>query len=338
MSIPKLYERSFNNKKFPVYVPGEEYSFYLNSDEPLTDPNFVNFRLNLIPCDSTREVIQNIGQLKKDGIDDLQYRIYCDSFIFPATEKGHYKFGIFDVDSQIYKAISNVFTVEETNKNTTLVRYRSPYDFMEFGYSRLPGFYNVFRLVLSIIDEQYESEKSQYRNVSNNKFRNYKSYRDKVVTVESYFFDEDTHEAMSAVYEHEEIILNGLVYIAKDAYQIEVAPDKKYKKGSINLYVDETGSGGMPDLRRMITVRLRSINGPVVMRVRPGQTVVVKSPYTTRYELHTDESVNEGSLTIGARAAIRLGSINGPVVMRARAGQTVVVKSPYSSGYKLYIE
>lgn len=289
MSIPKLYEKEWNNRKFPIYVPGEEYSFYINSDDPISDSGFDNFRLDLISCDPLVVNQENIGQLQKDVINELEYRIYCPLFVFPQTTQGYYKFGIFDTVTESYKAISNVFTVEETNENTTLVKYRSPYDFMNFGYSRLPEYYNVYRVVLSIIDSQFESEKSQYRNVSNNKFRNYKSYRDQVITVESYYFDENSHEAMSAVYEHEEFLLNGLLYVAKGGYQIEVTPERKYKKGTIELYLDNSSravQGGAYNPRERVTIRLGSINGPVVMRANPGQTVVVMSPYTTAYEIY----------------------------------------------------
>jgi hypothetical protein len=280
-NIPQLYRKIASTKRFPVYVPGEQYSFYINFNRAISDSGFNNFRLHLISC-LDDSIIENFANLHKDEINEAQYNIYSE-FIFPIAEVGEYKFGIWDNYQNKYKAVSNSFTVHNNTEDTTVLKYRSPYDFENFGYSRLPEYFNVFRLPLILVDIQYESEKQQYRNVTDRRFRNYRSYRDKMIKVESYYFDDNSHEAISCAYEHEVLILNNQLYVPKSGYEIEDIRERDTKKGSIELYSDGSAraiSGTLPPVQSdLVTVRLSTENGPIVLRAEPGSTVVVSSPY-----------------------------------------------------------
>jgi hypothetical protein len=288
-NIPKLYEKIKSPKRFPVYVPGEQYSFYINFERPISDGGFNNFRLHLISCEND-SLIENFANLEKDQVNEAQYNIYAE-FTFPVAADGVFKFGIWDNSQNKYKAISNTFTIYSDVTKTAVLKYRSPYDYERFGYSRLPEYFNVFRLPLILIDLQYESQKSQYRNVSDRKFRNYRSYRDKVIKVESYYFDENSHEAISCAYEHEVLIINDQLFVPKGGYEIDEIPDRDTKKGSIELYADSSSravSGVLPPVQSdRVIIRLGSANGPVVLQADAGSTVIVSSPYQIQaYQLN----------------------------------------------------
>jgi len=97
---------------------------------------------------------------------------------------------------------------------------------------------------LSKIEYQYQVEKSQYRNVSNNKLRNQYSRRYKFIKVESYYFDEAAHDAISVAYESSSIVVDDHFYIAKDTYQVETNLSMNKNKGSINLFEQENFNYG----------------------------------------------------------------------------------------------
>lgn len=236
--VPNAYIKDEGQVFEPIYVPSEIYSFYMNFDKPITDPDFANFRLNL-----TRDgvlVSPNLGTLKKDMVTAYSYNIYCE-FVFPQVLDGCYKFVIQDIVTDEIKCTSNCITVEAAafNFNSAILHYRHKRNLFNFQYSNLPDFYNKFRLPLNKIDYQYEVERKQYRNISDKKLRNLYSYRDKYIKVESYYFDEQAHDAMSAVWEHNDITIDGTRYLAKDEYQVDVDQQRALAKGSITAYEQE---------------------------------------------------------------------------------------------------
>lgn len=238
--MKNIYERTPLQPFGPVYVPGEQYAFYINFDKPISDPNFEAFSLDIYQGDT--EIATGIGVLQKDLTEDgINYNIFC-VFEFPNIPNGNYKFSIRDPsDGNIEKVSSNCILVESEEKwysRAPTVMYRNETNFYGFNYENIADFFNIFRLPLIEVDYQYELQKTQYRNASDRRLRNIKSDRYKYRKVESYMFDEWAHDAASCMYEHDGIYIDGIKYVTKDAYAVEVDTIMLFAKGSVNAYVD----------------------------------------------------------------------------------------------------
>ena len=222
----------------PFYVPTEAYSFYINFENPINDPDFDDFRLDIYQGAIEKDT--NTGTLQKQLIDGDFYNIYCD-FFFPALPNGQYQFVIKDTNTGLEKARSNYFIVQNTNYDLISQRleYSSELNTSNFYYETLPAYTNKFRLALSKIDYQFPSEKKQYRNITNKQLRTITSFRDKTVKIESYYFDESGHEAMSSVIDHSRIIIGGSQYYPKSGYSVSTNPITELVKGEFEAYEDQ---------------------------------------------------------------------------------------------------
>lgn len=222
----------------PIYVPGEKYTFYINLTKPTTDPNFDNFKLCVYNTAGTR-VLTDIGLLQKDVVVGILYNIFS-VFTMPALTDGEYCFGIWDSVNNVIKCTSNKILLVNTDYtlNTSVVVFRHSRNLYNIDYENLVDFYQMFRLPLIKIDYQYNVERTQYRNVTNGRqLRNLISYLDKEVKIESYFFDEDAHDAAALLYQHDQIFIDGIQYEPKDAYQVITDELNNAPKASVNCYV-----------------------------------------------------------------------------------------------------
>jgi hypothetical protein len=225
---------------------GQEYSFYINFDTPISDPDFANFRLDLRRADAgSVPFLTDIGTLTQDFIDapfNVFYNILC-LFTFPTgVPFGMYQFAIYNTSTAATMAVSSMIQVEEPEmvRNTARVTFRHSINRNNINYEGNPDFYQSFTLPLIQTDFTIDQERKQYRNVSDRRLRNYKSYKDEIAKIESYYFDEEGHKAMSDVYDHDEIFLDLNHVTPKDVYAIEDRPTYQLSKGSINVIVDET--------------------------------------------------------------------------------------------------
>lgn len=240
-----------NDKCFtPVYAPGELYSFYINFDVPTNDPDFGNFALNLYKGDEL--IFEDVGTLENHVVKGVDlYNIFCN-FEFPDVPNGQYQFVIEDAVNGIEKCRSNVILCErdEFELITQNFVYYDEENIFNFYYELLPDYKNRFRLPLAMVDYQYETERTQYRNVSDNRLRNLTSFRDKVAKIESYGFDQAAHDAITAAYEHEYIFINGAGITPKSAYQVVTNQNSTITKGTIDVYLngnvlDDFGDAGL---------------------------------------------------------------------------------------------
>lgn len=237
MSAPRLYEKPVNsNRSFtPLYRGGELYSFYINFDTAITDPDFDDLRLGVFKGDTL--VSGDIGPLKKDLVIGIAYNIYCE-FLFPITiSDGCYNFCIYRHTSGAIMCRSNVITVDNYNydKSSVLI-WRNTYNKFNFNYEDRPGYYSKFRMVLIEVDRQSESDVKQYRSVSDRRLRNSASNLDFFVKIETHKLDVEAHDAMAAIFQHDYININGTKYIAKGPYQIETNLNSPVFNGNIELY------------------------------------------------------------------------------------------------------
>jgi hypothetical protein len=224
----------------PVMFPGETYKHIINLINPTSDLSFDDWELHLLEADGITLVNNDVGSLFKIPLTDAFYKIRFE-MLCPPVAFGTYKLGIYDPTGATYKAISSVIIIEEPEvvKNTAFVAFRNTTNLYYFDYELLPAdYYNTIRLPLIQIESKIEEERKQYRNVTNRRVRNLKNYKDTVITVESYYFDGNGHEAMAAIYDHDDVRINDIMVVAKDAYTIEARQNSVLSKAKIDLYID----------------------------------------------------------------------------------------------------
>lgn len=224
----------------PVMLPGESYAFYINFDEPIADPSFANFRLDLIDSKTGETVRQGVGILKQDFLPDgIFYNIKC-SFRCPDVVFGWYRLQIVDATTGEVKCTSNEINIEELGvvQNTAYVAYRDEVNKYNFLYENDVNYYNKIRLPLIQVGFSIETERKQYKNVTNRRLRNLKSYYDYVVTIQSYKYPEWAHIAINAVYDHTDIYLDNHYVTPKDDYELDAELRSIWSNGSQKVIVD----------------------------------------------------------------------------------------------------
>lgn len=237
MALKRLYESETSVEKFftPVYKSGEIYSFYINFDEPITDPDFDNFKLGVYTCDGDR-VNDDVAVLVKSPVNDFAYNILC-IFAMPTLANGRYRFGIYNSSDEI-KCTSNLVLVEnEFYDRTSIIEWSNRYNCYNYYYENHPNFKNKFRVLLIEIDDQFESDMKQYRAASNRKLRNVRAYLDRTVKLQTFNFDKDAHEAMAVICQHDTITINDVDYIAKTGYNIDTDKANPVFSGTAELYL-----------------------------------------------------------------------------------------------------
>lgn len=229
------------NYFFLPMIQGEAYSFCINFDTPISDPDFANFKLGLYTCSDDSRVIDELGTLQQSFVSAIEYNILCE-FVLPSdVEDGFYFLAIYD-DTDAIKCHSNGIAIGSDiaqNAYSTRVIWRNSEDTYNFSYEDNEAFYNKMRLPILCKDIQFEDEREQYRDATTKNLRNLNNYRNEIHALQSLLFDRDAHKAMSAIYNHDEIFIDGSFYVPKDAYTIDQVADSRLKNGTINAYVSK---------------------------------------------------------------------------------------------------
>lgn len=240
--INQAYKKDANrNQGFPVYLSREAYTFYLNLDIPTNDPDFDNFRFDLMDARAQEVVAADIGVLEKDIVSDDFYNIKC-SFVFPEDIRfGLYTFRIYDHVNAVVKATSNIIVVEDPDKavNTAIISFRNNIDLYGVRFEANPDFWMRVRMPIIQLSISQQKDLKQYRNVTNRRLRNLKSYKDEIATIESYYMREETHKAMSCIYDHSDIWMNDYFVVPKTDYTIQERIESIVTKATIDVVVEE---------------------------------------------------------------------------------------------------
>lgn len=247
--MDKLTSRNKDIYFTPIFVPGETYRFIING-ELITDPAFDSFRLRLYN-NAGQMVSNDFGVLSRMfPLEDIflvspprvnPYIIYC-TMVFPQVPLGQYYFTVHDESKDAELVRSNVIICEtHLMTKSVLVEYRNDRGIYNYYYDNkgLPAdFYNTFRLPLTQEELQYESDRKQYRNATNQQFRNLRSNRYTMRKIRGILLDDDGHEALSAMLEHSDIIVDGKPVTVKTALQIEANNSSELTSSSFDAYFD----------------------------------------------------------------------------------------------------
>jgi len=239
--VQEAYKKDRGRLCGPVYFAQEEYSFYLNMNTKTSDPDFANFRLDLRLMGDTVAAVQDIGQLLQD-IDSLGFYNIYSSFAFPQVLPGWYEYVIYDYVNDIVKAVSNPLLVQEEllTENTAIFSYRDSSNKYGVNFEGMPDFWLRVRLPIIQIDWQPDTERKQYRNVTNRRLRNLRNYKDETVKLQGYKLTEDMHRALSCIFDHDQVFVNDSFIVAKGVYTVQTNDRSIFSNGSIDVVVDET--------------------------------------------------------------------------------------------------
>lgn len=244
--IPNAYKKIGCETYYPIVTDCETTAFYINTETPL---DFATGTLQLDIVDQTFTAVEtDVATVVKHVVNiDGDYTLYAQD-IKPEnlSDKGIYRFVIWDTDSDEVVYIGNEFTHwktgvtnESINCESTYVEWYDTGDIWGFKYSELPEFKNQIRLNLTRREIQPETEFEQYRADSNGKRRNLKSETDQYLVLETYYFDQEAHEGMTAFSTHGDVFINKKKYVLKTAYAVETQDPRDLSKGTLEMYEDD---------------------------------------------------------------------------------------------------
>lgn len=199
-----------NCVSYPVLVPEEPFSQYLNTTDVLDNLDFPNYELALV--DQQFNVVQDtIAGLEQDVLQGTEYRMYLDGVsINTGLRDGYYRFMIYDSSVANYDDIiylSNEFELINDDRyltETIKIKYRHYANIRNINYVGLPTFFNVVRLRITQPEPStYEFKNAVlYRDTDTNEpfYQQFEDY--KITSLETYWFDDPMHEATLVFMEH----------------------------------------------------------------------------------------------------------------------------------------
>jgi hypothetical protein len=225
-NINRPYVRDSWSYYAPMYVPGENYSFYINFDSPVSDTRYSNFQLWVINANTGTQLFR-IGGLRTLFVAGTYgYHLYIPNFVFPlGVPDGQCYFQIYctgvgemcrsniiEVNSRCHDFTSII----EFAHNDQIYNYR-------FDLLQNPKFKFRMRLPINIINApEISSVRDSYRQASGQReLRISKSFRDIKQTLEMYFASNEDFEAISAILEMSDVSINGMSLILLEQAKIE---------------------------------------------------------------------------------------------------------------------
>jgi hypothetical protein len=251
--LPRPYRRDSGGCPYmPIAYPTEAMSFYINSASGFTAASFSgsafsDLRLDLVNV-ATLAVTAGVGTLQQNFLNaptNTIYNIYS-TFVIPSVANGIYVLRITRIASGIPVLTSSFIYVRSDKANldreTVYVRFRHDRFFYNTRYQDITGFFQQFRIHLNVIERQLDSDKEIYKEISTGRHRTSQNYLERYFVLESYYFDDDAHEAAGVMFEHDYVEINGKKYVVKSTYKESPNQLSKYQKGQAEVWDEEFAS------------------------------------------------------------------------------------------------
>lgn len=226
----------------PVFCPGERAAFYINATTPFLDGDDINdLHLRIVDVNGS---ITDLGAIMQRVTLTNGYRMYAD-FIFPNISNKQYQFIIYNTNTSSVKCLSNWFMVMDTASAdiiTAYVAYRNSRSQYYYDWALYPDFYERVRLNLSLQSYTPEGTVEQLQSVNTGRRRNLNRTVDKSVKLQTYYFDDGANDACIALFESDDIQINGKQYLAKTIYTPNARPNSKVSTGEVELYEQDFSS------------------------------------------------------------------------------------------------
>lgn len=133
--------------------------------------------------------------------------------------------------------ISNRIYLPKTSikKGTVYLEYYTSGTHYGFPYNNLPARRNRVRVLANLASVEYPSEFTEYRSDINSSFYRSNIYLDRIVGIETYYFDRDMHEAMAVALATTNITMNGVNVVPASAYTPSFDKYRSISIGKVNL-------------------------------------------------------------------------------------------------------
>lgn len=244
--IPVGYWRDRTSCGFmPVAYPTEAMAFYINTPAGANYGTFADLRLSLRRADTNAVVDPNILGLSQHLLTAPNYNFYA-TIVLPAMSQGLHYFRIYDSVSgnEILRSSYILARNDKTNLDieTIYCRFRHDRFFYNIPYAGVPGFYQQFRLQITQLERQVQSDKEVYKEVTTGKQRTFENYLSRWRKFEAYYFDPPAHEAAALMIEHDFFEFNGQRYRVKASYKEPADVRSKIGKGEFEAWEEEFDS------------------------------------------------------------------------------------------------
>jgi hypothetical protein len=221
----------------PVIAPGEEFSFFMNSETP-PDHNTADLRLAVVSGANTVETFPDVSFYSNpDGAGEWLYR----NITLSATSNKTVQLVIYRNSDSVVLYFSNPLQVmqqDEAEAKTVKAEYSNSRNIYFLPYVNI-SFVQKIRLHLYMTGIEPESNTQNYRAINTGNLRNYKTEPDMAYTFRTGAFDLEAHRAMNLMTFHDDIKLNGRNYIRKDDYTTNWTLTSILSSGTLSLYETE---------------------------------------------------------------------------------------------------
>jgi hypothetical protein len=224
----------------PIAYPTEAMAFYINTPLGANYGTFSDMRLSMVRADNGAVVSANIATLSQHMLAGSNYNFYATIVIPAGATTGIHYFRIYKASdgSEVLRSNYVLVRTDKTNLDNQSIFCRFRHDRFHYNikYHELIGFYQQFRIPMSIIEEQYESEVEAYKEVTTGKPRILNSYDERFYKLEGYYLDPAAHEAAFIMTKHDYLEMNGLRYRYKAGYKILTDNRSKVNKAEFEVY------------------------------------------------------------------------------------------------------
>lgn len=227
------------------FLAGYTYSFYANLTTLETSSTFNYWRVDILHGDSFTQAALDVCTLSKDIISGTDYRFYCTDFEVPSLPAGCYRIAVIDTsnnDAVLY--LSNEIKIVTSATGLLAFKYRNAKNIMNYNYTGLPTFYNIFHIELTRRKPLNPKATSGYDLASGSFFR-VRTVRGKSYEYVTGWFDEPEHAAVDAMLIHSDLNVeyNGS-YVAMNfpddaEYEIPWSDDFQVIQGAFRLEITE---------------------------------------------------------------------------------------------------
>jgi hypothetical protein len=238
--LPNAYEISDVDPYQPVLLQGEQFGFYINKSDGFQYADFNNLRIAFLDVNERwKTAVEDISALKKHHYSgSAPYRMYA-SFEVPEVKPSVYRIAIYNKDTKIILLVSNEIKIHQNTKDTVLLKYRHNRNDAYFDFAGIEqDFYCQIRLDISKIKPVRNLDMQTYDSVTSGKRRIVRAKRQRIVELETDYFDEKAHDAFDVMQSWKEIYMNGKRYVLNEAYQEDKRKDYGKSRGKVQ-FIDQ---------------------------------------------------------------------------------------------------
>lgn len=217
-----------------VLIEGDAFKLYL----PLIPDYFSTTAIagdTIRICDENGTVLDN----NAGTIQGTAPSYYIDITV-PAIEQDRCFLALWN--GSAYTAVSGYidFVASSYDVDYPFFKWRNSYNF--FGHyweeflDSVPTFYNQLRLDVNQKDAQFQDTIEQEKGALDGTIIDLVNDTEKYIVVETYQFDEDTHEGAAVMFKSDQLFINDQQYVKKTGYQAATPGLINLTNGSVELY------------------------------------------------------------------------------------------------------